>query len=169
MGEGQIVEEVSAPNPHYEPVIQLLRSEGGLGWMTRSPSEARASAVILGGVRQFRGLLVATALGVTACSAATVPGSTDPTVVTDKGFVQIERQAPAAQPPPVERPAGVVKANPTTVDQGSSRSPELPPKIVPPSPADQPGSAQTGRPGGDRCSRGGSGDPKELLPMCIAQ
>ena len=113
---------------------------------------------------QFRGLLIATALGVTACSAATGPGSTDPTVVTNKGVVQIERQAPAAQPAPVERPAGVIKANPATVDQGSSRSPELPHKIVPSSPADQ-----TGRPGCDRCSGGGSGDPKELLPMCIAQ
>ena len=136
---------------------------------TGSPSEGCASGVIVARVRQFRGLLVATALGVTACSAASVPGSTDPTVVTKKGVVQIERQAPAAQPAPVERPAGVIKANPATVEQGSSRSPALPPKIVPPSPAAQPGPAQTGRPGGDRCSRGGSGDPKELLPMCIAQ
>lgn len=28
-GSGQILEEVSAPIPHYEPVIQLLRCEGG--------------------------------------------------------------------------------------------------------------------------------------------
>jgi hypothetical protein len=28
-GSGQIVEEASAPNPHYEPVIQLLVCEGG--------------------------------------------------------------------------------------------------------------------------------------------
>jgi hypothetical protein len=28
-GSGQVVEEVSAPNPHYEPVIQLLVCEGG--------------------------------------------------------------------------------------------------------------------------------------------
>jgi hypothetical protein len=28
-GSGQVVEEVSAPNPHYEPAIQLLVCEGG--------------------------------------------------------------------------------------------------------------------------------------------
>jgi hypothetical protein len=28
-GSGQDVEEVSAPNPHYEPAIQLLVCEGG--------------------------------------------------------------------------------------------------------------------------------------------
>lgn len=28
-GRGQIIEEAAAPNPYYEPVIQLLRPEGG--------------------------------------------------------------------------------------------------------------------------------------------